>query len=120
MPGGRTPETVLPTELIYGALRVAESPLARHQSLVAELFVALRAHVREHALGRAWIAPLDVVLDRERALVLQPDLFFISRDRGHIVEDGPAPWDAKGFLKPEPRSPKPCTDTPSPAAPRSV
>ena len=58
----RTPETVLPSELVYGVLRVAESPLAGHQSLVAELFVALRAHVREHRLGTVWIAPLDVIL----------------------------------------------------------
>jgi len=30
----RTPETLLPAELVYGALRVAESPSVRHQQAV--------------------------------------------------------------------------------------
>jgi len=47
-----TPETVKPTELIDGALRLAESPTARHQSAVLQL-----------------MRPLDA----------QPDLFFVSK-----------------------------------------
>jgi Uma2 family endonuclease len=34
-----------------------------------------------------WVAPLDVILDRERALIVQPDLFFISHERAFIVQD---------------------------------
>jgi Uma2 family endonuclease len=83
----RTPETVRPMELAFGVLRVAESPTPRHQAAVAELFLALNAHVEERDLGRVWLSPLDVVFDRQRALVVQPDLFFISRDREWIVGD---------------------------------
>ena len=100
-----TPYAVTPMELIYGALRVAESPTARHQSLVAEMFRALDAHVRASQLGRMWLAPLDVVLDQEQALVVQPDLLFISRDRSFLVSD--RVWGAPDLvievLSPDPR-----------------
>ena len=32
-------------------------------------------------------SPLDVILDAERALIVQPDLFFISNERSHILMD---------------------------------
>lgn len=83
----RTPVTLTPMELIYGRFRAAESPAVRHQSAVAQLFLRLHGHVHERELGQMWLAPLDVVLDRERALIMQPDLFFISRQRAWIVHD---------------------------------
>jgi Uma2 family endonuclease len=83
----RTPQTVLPSELKFGALRVADARSPNHQSVVAQLFVALRAHVLERKLGRVWLSPLDVVLDVEKALIVQPDLMFISNSRRYIVQD---------------------------------
>lgn len=80
-----TPETVWPTELAYGVMHVREAPAARHQSAVLQLVVALDAHVRERHIGQAWVAPLDVVLDEKRALVVQPDVMFISNARASIV-----------------------------------
>src|ERR1700704_3498954 len=71
----KTPETVKPMELIYGAVRVAESPTPRHQSAVVHFLLALSAHVRERQLGEMWVAPLDVVLHEQKALIVQPDLF---------------------------------------------
>lgn len=82
-----TPETVTPAELAFGVLRVSDSPTPRHQSAVAQLFLALDAHVRSRQLGRIWLAPLDVVLDSSKALVVQPDLMFISNERQWIVQD---------------------------------
>src|SRR5512138_1431510 len=83
----RTPETVLPAELRFGVLRVAESPTPRHQSAVARIFRALDAYVRAHGVGEVWLAPLDVILDEERALIVQPDLMFISKENAWIVRD---------------------------------
>jgi Uma2 family endonuclease len=83
----RTPESKVPTELIYGALRVADSPTPRHQAAVGDFFIALVAHVRERRLGEIWLSPLDVIVDADRALILQPDLFFISNERNHILMD---------------------------------
>jgi Uma2 family endonuclease len=101
----KTPETLTPTELVYGALRVAESPTPRHQSAVLQLLLALHAYVTERDLGRMWVAPLDVVLDEARALIVQPDLFFISNERAFIVRD--RVWGAPDLvievLSPNPR-----------------
>jgi Uma2 family endonuclease len=82
-----TEETLRPQELIYGAFSMADSPKPRHQQLVAELFVPMALHVRQGRLGTMWLSPLDVVLDDENGLVVQPDMFFIGRDRLPFVPD---------------------------------
>ena len=79
-----TPESLVPTELIYGKLRVADAPMPRHQRVVRDLCFALVEHAEARRLGEVWVSPLDVILDAERALILQPDLFFISNERSHI------------------------------------
>jgi Uma2 family endonuclease len=83
----RTPETLEPMELIYGVLRVADAPTPRHQSVVGQMFFVLETHVRERRLGRMWLAPLDVVLDERKPLIVQPDLMFVSTARAGIVRD---------------------------------
>ena len=83
----KTPETVKPMELVYGLLRAADSPTPRHQQAVLQLALALNAHVEERKLGQVWLAPLDVVLDHDRALIVQPDLFFVSNQRASIITD---------------------------------
>lgn len=80
----RTPETLQPTELIYGALRVADAPAVRHQQAVGAFYLALAPHVRERRLGRVLLSPLDIILDWDRALILQPDLVCISHARWQV------------------------------------
>jgi len=100
-----TPYSLKPMELIYGALRVADSPMPRHQSAVLQLLLALDGHVRPRDLGRMWVAPLDVVLNDRRALIVQPDLFFISNERSWTVTDRVrgAPDVVVEILSPNPR-----------------
>jgi Uma2 family endonuclease len=81
-----TPESLLPTELAFGTLQVRDSPSSSHQGAVGSFFVALREHVRTRSLGDVWVAPLDVVLDEAKALIVQPDLFYVSQDRADIVQ----------------------------------
>jgi Uma2 family endonuclease len=83
----RTAESMRVQELIYGTLRVAESPLFRHQNLLLELAILMRVFVRQYQLGTVCIAPQDVILDPAQALVMQPDLMFISNARQHIITD---------------------------------
>ena len=83
----QTPETVLPRELAYGVLRVADAPSISHQRMVGELFLALAPFVRERRLGEVLLAPTDVILDVERGLIVQPDLVFLSNDRSHVAGD---------------------------------
>jgi Uma2 family endonuclease len=83
----RTPETVVPQELVYGLVREAAAPTPRHQWAVGELFAHLRSHLAGHPVGRVWTSPIDVILDRERHLVVQPDLVVVVQHRLHIVSD---------------------------------
>ena len=83
----QTAESMRVQELIYGKLQVEESPHFRHQNLLLELAVLLRVYVGQHRLGTVCIAPQDVILDPARALILQPDLMFISNWRQEIISD---------------------------------
>ncbi len=79
------PETVQPHELIDGGLRMPPAPSRKHQLISGNLYTALRTYVRERNLGQVYYAPTDVVLDRDRPLVLQPDLLFVSTQRAPIL-----------------------------------
>ena len=83
----QTAESLRVQELIYGTLHVAESPSFRHQNLLLELAVLMRVFVGQHKLGTVCIAPLDVILDPARALIVQPDLFYVSKFRQEILTD---------------------------------
>jgi len=101
----QTAESLRVQELVYGTLHVAESPSFRHQNLLLELAVLMRVYVGQEKIGTVCIAPLDVVLDPARALILQPDLFYISNFRRHILTD--RVWGAPDLvvevLSPHPR-----------------
>jgi Uma2 family endonuclease len=82
-----TPETVLPRELAFGVMRVADAPVVSHQRVVRDLTIALTACARDGRLGEVLPAPIDVILDRGKDLVVQPDLVFVSAARAAIVGD---------------------------------
>ena len=58
-------------ELIWGVVREPPSPFFGHQAVVTRIGVLLSLHVQEHTLGVVIVAPLDVVLDERRALIVQ-------------------------------------------------
>jgi Uma2 family endonuclease len=101
----RTPETLRPEELIHGALRVAEAPSVQHQQAVGAFYLALVTHVRARRLGQVLLSPIDVVLDRGRALIVQPDLLFVSTARAHVLRERVlgAPDVVLEVLSPNPR-----------------
>jgi Uma2 family endonuclease len=82
-----TPETVLPRELAFGVMRVADAPVVAHQRVVRDLTIALTACARGQRLGEVLPAPIDVILDRGKDLVVQPDIVFVSAGRTEIVGD---------------------------------
>ncbi len=78
-------ETNLPVELWDGELIMSPSPKPSHQTVVLRLWEALKNHAEPRGLGRVFASPLDVVLGPR--LVVQPDVFFIARERVGIIGD---------------------------------
>jgi Uma2 family endonuclease len=87
----RTPETNLHRELFFGVVRDGATT-ARHQGVVVQLVVAFELFNRAHLHGFVGVSASDVVLDRKRDLVLQPDVYLVGPDRLGMVGrdmDGP-------------------------------
>lgn len=80
-------ETNRPRELAYGVLREPPAPFFSHQQLVFRVARLLEDHAEPRGLGRVGLAPIDVVLDAERALVVQPDVLFVSAERLSIIHN---------------------------------
>ena len=72
-------------ELWDGHLIISPTPQFPHYRVVQRLEDALRRYVERRKLGLVFHAPLDVVFSP--TLVLQPDIFFIYRNRLNIVKD---------------------------------
>jgi Uma2 family endonuclease len=83
----RTPETNRPAELVYGFVREPPAPLYGHQKVVGQLFYLLKTHVEQNNLGEVCVSPIDVVLDEAAALVVQPDVIFVSSERSSIIRN---------------------------------
>jgi Uma2 family endonuclease len=80
-------EQLNPMELIWGVVHEPPAPRYEHQTIVGNVFFHLTQHVREWNLGQVCVSPADVVLDQEKALVIQPDVFFISHARAGIIRE---------------------------------
>lgn len=81
------PEAMVRRELVWGVVREPPSPFRKHQGVVTQATMLLAEHVLDHKLGRVYVSPLDVVFDREKALVLQPDVMFVSHERRGILNN---------------------------------
>lgn len=79
------PEMKARYSIVDGELLMAAAPTPDHQTVVQETFVKLDAFVREHRLGRVFLAPLDVVIRRDPLRTRQPDVMFISNARRYII-----------------------------------
>lgn len=80
-------ETTRPRELAYGVLREPPAPFFSHQQLVFRVARLLEDHAEPRGLGRVGLAPIDVVLDADRALVVQPDVLFVAAARLSIIRN---------------------------------
>jgi len=70
-------------ELIEGELVLNPTPITRHQWIVGNIYHAIRDYLDDHDIGKAFMAPLDVVLAGDVAL--QPDVMVILRGRFPII-----------------------------------
>ena len=81
------PEELTRKELVWGIVREPAAPTCSHQAVVGRTLVVLATYAARHALGRVLVSPVDVVLDEQKALVLQPDIVFVAGAREGIVRD---------------------------------
>ncbi|MFW6089948.1 MAG: Uma2 family endonuclease [Gemmatimonadota bacterium] len=80
------PDDGMRYEAIGGELIVTPAPSLRHQDIVLELAVQLRAILVESGHGRLWISPVGVEFPATSEGV-QPDLVFVSNERRGIIAD---------------------------------
>ncbi|MCY4027136.1 MAG: Uma2 family endonuclease [Acidobacteria bacterium] len=73
-------------ELLDGDLLMVPAPNLKHQRVQGNLYYHLRRFISERELGELLSAPCDVVLSDTD--VVQPDLLFVSRERGHLLSGG--------------------------------
>ena len=88
------PEMKARYSIVDGELVVEVTPTPSHQALLLELLLKLSPFVREHHLGKVFVAPLDIVIRRKPLRTRQPDLMFISHWRRsaigqQVIEGGP-------------------------------
>ena len=69
------PESMLPTEYINGEIIMAPTPTVVHQTVVGNIYLALREFLRKVDIGKVLLSPLDVVLPTGE--VVQPDVFVL-------------------------------------------
>ncbi|RLI51611.1 MAG: Uma2 family endonuclease [Candidatus Thorarchaeota archaeon] len=75
-------------ELLGGDLVLVPSPTEYHQRISRNLEFMLWRFVKEQDLGWVYDAPLDVVLGQgDTREVVQPDIFFISKEREKIIAE---------------------------------
>ena len=72
-------------QLIEGDLVMAPSPSSFHQDILLNLATIFRGYLREHPLGKIYVAPLDTYLSDIN--VYQPDLLFVRKENLSIVEE---------------------------------
>ncbi len=72
-------------ELIEGELLMTPAPTVYHQWLSKNIEFQLEQFVRKKGIGKVFYAPCDVYVDEEN--VLQPDIFFISKENEHIIAE---------------------------------
>ena len=73
-------------ELIDNELYELPMPTVSHQTTSANLQFAFHSFVRGQKLGYVFSAPLDVILDENEAVVLQPDLLVVLTANAAVLK----------------------------------
>jgi Uma2 family endonuclease len=71
-------------EIINGDLLMAPAPDTWHQDWLNKLNILIALHLRKKNLGRHFIAPVDVVLNKRNTV--QPDLVFVAANNLGIIQ----------------------------------
>jgi Uma2 family endonuclease len=83
----RLPDDGWRYEVLRGVLHMAPAPSWGHQQAVWNFGFLLKLFVRNRNLGEVSGAPSDILLPGGLATPVQPDFFFIARERRGIIHD---------------------------------
>jgi len=72
-------------QIIHGEVYMTPAPVPYHQSVLRKLGKILDEFVTRNNLGEIFFAPCDILLSNED--VVQPDIFFISKEKMSIITD---------------------------------
>lgn len=72
-------------EVHEGELMMVPAPTTTHQRISWKIERIIGDFIVENNLGEIFDAPTDVVLSGD--IVVQPDIFFVSKDRAGIIEE---------------------------------
>lgn len=65
-------------ELIDGTFYFMEAPGAAHQTIIGEMYYAIKRYIKSHKGNcRVFLSPIDVKLDNDNKTMVQPDLMVI-------------------------------------------
>jgi Uma2 family endonuclease len=70
-------------ELIDGEHYVTPSPNMKHQAVCGNLHGLIWHYLRQHPIGKVYVAPLDVVFSHFD--VVEPDLLYVSEARREVM-----------------------------------
>ncbi len=73
-------------EIIDGEEYMPPSPFGFHQRIILNLYDIISPCIKQKKLGKIYTAPLDVILDEPKKVILQPDLLFIKNENLSIVK----------------------------------
>jgi Uma2 family endonuclease len=71
-------------DILDGEMVMSAAPTGKHQEIIGNIFVAVRAYLRENQRGRVIFAPCDIVIRRDPLRTRQPALFIFLRGRDDI------------------------------------
>ncbi|MEK7280457.1 MAG: Uma2 family endonuclease, partial [Nitrospirota bacterium] len=72
-------------QIVDGEVYMVPAPVPYHQRVSWNIEIIVHNYVSRHDLGEVFHAPCDVILSNEN--VVQPDIFFISKDRLNIITE---------------------------------
>jgi len=78
------PETKQRYEIVDGVMLMPPAPTWDHQWIAQEIFVRLRDFVNERGAGVVFMAPVDLLIQREPLRTRQPDVLYLNAERTGI------------------------------------
>ena len=78
------PETKQRYEIVDGVMLRPPAPTWDHQWIAQEIFARLRDFVNERSAGVVFMAPVDLLIQREPLRTRQPDVLYLNAERTGI------------------------------------